>query len=335
MLNTPHGRTPESGTAHSIPAPLLVGATPASASPAFPATTGEVEAFASTHLDVVGPARAIPVSGGADTLIWRIEAAGQVSALRLFRPEQAAMAWREVAAMAATSAAGLPVPRIYAEGLWRGRPVLHMSWMPGRPLRDELCAHPWRARVLGVRFGRAQAAVHARSVSSPEPLLAHPTSWIAWADPDDALRDCLLHAARGPDVLLHLDFHPMNVLVADGRVSAVLDWANARIGDPRADLARTASILRFAPLDSGWPRPLENIARRAFIAGWRRGYREVAGPVGGMAPFYAWAGAVMIRDLTPRLGRPDLPWLDLQYLERVRQWADGWRARSKVFSTHR
>jgi aminoglycoside phosphotransferase (APT) family kinase protein len=277
-------------------------------------------------LGVAGPARAIPVAGGADTLIWRVEAAGRVSALRLFRPEQATMAQREVAAMAAAGAAGLPVPQVYAEGIWRGRPVLHMSWMPGRPLRDELRAHPWPARALGVEFGRAQAAVHA--ISPPAVLLAHPTPWIAWANPDDALRNCLRAAAYGPNVLLHLDFHPMNVLVADGRVSAVLDWANARIGDPRADLARTASILRFAPLDPGMPRLLGGWPRRLFIAGWRRGYREVTGPIGGMAPFYAWAGEVMIRDLTPRLGRPDLPWLDLQLLERVRQWADGWRERA-------
>lgn len=277
-------------------------------------------------LGVVGPERVIPVSGGADTLIWRVEAAGQVSALRLFRSEQAAMTQREVAAMAAASSAGLPVPRVYAEGMWRGRPVLHMSWMPGGPLRDEFRANPWRARALGVQFGRAQAAIHA--VSPPAALLAHPTPWIAWANPDDALRDCLLAAARGPDVLLHLDFHPMNVLVADGRVSAVLDWANARAGDPRADLARTASILRFAPLDPGVPRPLGSLLRRLFIAGWRHGYREIAGSIGGMAPFYAWAGAVMIRDLMPRLGRPELPWLNPQFLERVRQWADGWRERA-------
>jgi aminoglycoside phosphotransferase (APT) family kinase protein len=203
-----------------------------------------------------------------------------------------------------------------------------MSWMPGRPLRDELRAQPWRARALGVEFGRVQAAVHAISRTPPAALLAHPTPWIAWANPDDALRDCLRAAARGPNVLLHLDFHPRNVLVADGRVSAVLDWANARIGDPRADLARTASILRFAPLDPGVLCPLGSLLRRLFIAGWRRGYREVAGPISGMAPFYAWAGEVMIRDLTPRLGRPDLPWLDLQFLERVRQWADGWRERA-------
>ena len=289
-------------------------------------------------LGVVGPALAIPVSGGADTLIWRVETAGQVSALRLFRPEQAAIARREVEAMTAAGAAGLPVPRVYAEGSWRRRPVLHLSWMPGRPLRDELRADPWRAWALGVQFGRAQAAVHAVSltVAPPAALLAHPTplslSWIDWANPDEALRNCLLLAAtaRGPDAiaLLHLDFHPLNVLIADGRVSAVLDWANARIGDPRADLARTASILDFAPLLPGVPPLLETIVRRAFIAGWRHGYREVADPVGGMAPFYAWAGAVMIRDLTPRLGRPDLSWLDLHYLERVQQWADGWRERA-------
>jgi aminoglycoside phosphotransferase (APT) family kinase protein len=275
---------------------------------------------------VVGPARATSVSGGADTLIWRVEVAGQVSVLRLFQPEQAAMAQREVAVMAAASSAGLPVPRVYAEGIWGDRPVLHMAWMPGRPLRHALRTHPWRVRALGVQFGRTQAAVHA--VPPPAALLAHPTPWIAWANPDNALRDCLCAAARGPNVLLHLDFHPMNVLVADGRVSAVLDWANARAGDPRADLARTASILHFAPLDPAVPRPLESLARRAFIAGWRRGYCEVAGPVAGMAPFYAWAGAVMVRDLTPRLGRPDLPWLDLQFLERVRQWADSWRERT-------
>jgi hypothetical protein len=220
------------------------------------------------------------------------------------------------------------VPRVYAEGIWLNRPVLLMSWMPGRPLRDELRFHPWRAWALGVRFGRTQAAVHAPSIVPPAVLHVHPTPWIDWADPDDALRNCLLEVARGPEALLHLDFHPMNVLVADGRVSAVLDWANARIGDPRADLARTASILRFGPLDPSMPRPLESIVRRAFIAGWRRGYREVAGPVSGMAPFYAWAGKVMVRDLTPRLGRPDLPWLDPSYLERVRQWADDWRERA-------
>ncbi len=277
-------------------------------------------------LGVAGVIQATPVPGGADTIIWRVEETDQVSALRLFRPEQMAMVRREVAAMTAITAAGIPVPEIRAEGIWRDRPVLLLSWMPGRPLRDELRARPWRAWALGMQFGRQQAAIHA--VAAPAAVRGHPTSWIAWAEPDDALRECLCEAARGPDVLLHLDFHPMNVLVAGGQISGVLDWANTRAGDSRADLARTASILRFAPLDAALPQMLTRVVRRVLIAGWRQGYRETAGPVGGMAPFYAWAGAVMVRDLTPRPGRPEQRWVTPAFLARVRRWADAWRARA-------
>jgi aminoglycoside phosphotransferase (APT) family kinase protein len=172
-----------------------------------------------------------------------------------------------------------------------------------------------------------QAAIH--SIPAPS-ALRHPVPWVEWADPDEALRRRLLDRASVSDVLLHLDFHPMNVLVQHQRVTAVLDWANARAGDPRADLARTASILRFAPLAGALPPPVSYAARRALEAGWRRGYREVAGLVSGMAPFYAWAGAVMVRDLSPRLERPDLPWLTPAFLDRVQTWTKVWRARARL-----
>ncbi len=276
-------------------------------------------------LGVPGPARATAVAGGADTRIWRIEVPEWTAALRLFRPEQGEVARREVTAMAAAGAAGLPVPRLYADGVWDACPALLLQWMPGRTLRDELRSRPWRAWALGVQFGRMQATIHA--VAAPPALRGLPTSWIDGAAPDDALRACLQVDSRGT-ALLHFDYHPLNVLVTRGAVSAVLDWANARAGDPRADLARTASILQFAPLDARWP-PLERVVRRLLIAGWRRGYREVAGPVTGMAPFYAWAGFVMIHDLSPRLGRPDLPWLTTAFLDGVRRWGEEWRERSR------
>ncbi len=127
------------------------------------------------------------------------------------------------------------------------------------------------------------------------------------------------------DVLLHLDYHPANVLVQRGRVSAVLDWANARAGDRRADLARTAAILRFAPV-AGRSSPVTTMTRRAFVAGWRHGYRDMAGRVTGMAPFYAWAATVMRHDLAPRVGRTDLSWLTPALLVDIRRWGDSWRA---------
>ena len=40
------------------------------------------------------------VHGGMDTAIWRVEHSGLTSALRVFRPEQAATCQREIAAMA-------------------------------------------------------------------------------------------------------------------------------------------------------------------------------------------------------------------------------------------
>lgn len=265
-----------------------------------------------------GPARASPVLGGSDATIWRIERAGAADALRLLRPEQAAAAEREVAAMVAAAEAGVPVPRVHAAGVWRGRPAVLMDWCPGRPLADELRARPWRAYPLGRRFGRTQAAVH----RSPPPaaLADHPVPWRAWAGDDPAIAAGLRSVAPRPPALLHLDYHPLNVLVDGGRLSGVLDWANARVGDPRADLARTLSILRFAPLPGGPLALPARATRRAFEAGWRRGYRDAAGPVGPMAPFLAWAAAVMERDLAPRLGRPDLPWLTDALLADVRRW---------------
>ena len=39
-----------------------------------------------------------------------------------------------------------------------------------------------------------------------------------------------------PLVLVHGDFNPANFLYENGRVTALIDWENARVGDPREDL---------------------------------------------------------------------------------------------------
>ncbi len=39
-----------------------------------------------------------------------------------------------------------------------------------------------------------------------------------------------------PLVVVHGDFNPANFLYADGRVTALIDWENSRVGDPREDL---------------------------------------------------------------------------------------------------
>jgi aminoglycoside phosphotransferase (APT) family kinase protein len=270
-------------------------------------------------------ARAVPIRGGWDTTIWRVELDGAAYALRLFRAEQRAAAAYEALAMRTAAAAGLPAPRIEAEGTWQDRPVVLLGWCPGRTLADEAAAHPWRVWRLGLAFGATQARIHRIPVS--EPLRAGSRPWIEWVGPEQTALHELLRAIAGPDRLLHLDYHPLNVLT-DGRgVTGVIDWVNARVGDPRADLARTIAIIRLAPPPPGLHGPAVAALRRLLELAWRRGYAAIAGQPRAMAPFHAWAGAVMLRDLGPKLGRPGVPLAEAD-LHRIRTWTDRWRLRA-------
>ena len=279
-----------------------------------------------TALGRKAPARATPVVGGLDAAIWRVEQQGEVFALRVLGSNQTVVAAREIAAMASVAARGIPVPKIQATGTWQDRSAVLLGWCPGRPLSESLMAQPWRAWTLGVQIGRLQAAIHAAPI--PATVRDHPVPWQDWAAPDPPLRGCLAAIPARTPALLHLDYHPMNILVDDQRITAVLDWANVRAGDPRADLARTASILALAPRPPGFPPILFALGRRTLIAGWRHGYRSIAGPMSDMAPFYAWAGRLMEREMTPRLGRADIPWLTPDYLARIDRWTAIWRYRA-------
>jgi aminoglycoside phosphotransferase (APT) family kinase protein len=82
----------------------------------------------------------------------------------------------------------------------------------------------------------------------------------------------------------------------DGQISGIIDWANAQVGDPRADFARTYSILRVDPWLDDPPVTL-TFLRWILERAWRRGYQQVAGTVADTELFYAWAGQAMVRDL--------------------------------------
>jgi aminoglycoside phosphotransferase (APT) family kinase protein len=263
------------------------------------------------------------VSGGRDTAIFRVELGGELYALRVFRPGEDGVARREAEVMRAAGVGSVPVPRVCAEGTWRNRAALLLSWCPGRPMAEELAARPWRAWPLGVLFGRCQAAIHGRP--SPEALRAAGRAWIDWAGPGEvALAARLRETDPYEDSLVHLDYHPLNVMTDGKRITGVLDWTNARAGDPRADYARTLTILR---LDSGAASPLVLAVLRLFEAGWRSGYRRITGRPSDMAPYYAWAGAVMLRDRGPRTDRPG--GMTARELGRVRAWTERWKKRAE------
>jgi aminoglycoside phosphotransferase (APT) family kinase protein len=51
---------------------------------------------------------------------------------------------------------------------------------------------------------------------------------------------------RNPSVLLHGDFWPGNILWKDGQIAAVIDWENAALGDPLADVANSRREILWA-----------------------------------------------------------------------------------------
>jgi aminoglycoside phosphotransferase (APT) family kinase protein len=270
-------------------------------------------------LGITGTPTVTPVQGGFDMAMWKVEDEDQTYALRVFRAGAHEDCEHERVVMAAARAAGLPVPEVHAAGVWQDHPALLLTWLAGRTIADELRARPWRVWRLGIAFGRMQAAIHA--VPAPGLLRQQPDAWIAWkCEGEQTLQDRLRHLPAEEAALLHLDYHPRNVLTDGTHITGIVDWTNAHAGDPRADAARTVSILRVDPLAR---KPLlQWLGLRIFELAWRIGYHRARGRLKEMALFYTWAGTVLQHDLAPRYQhRP-------QALTPARRWTNTWKARA-------
>lgn len=275
-------------------------------------------------LDVANVQSVAPVFGGRDTLLWRVDCGTGRFALRLFRAEQQETCRREVAAMQAAGAGGIPVPTVHAAGTWQGRPALLLSWCAGQTAAEVASARPRDLVRLGVLFGRMHASVH--TVTAPASLGA-PDAWIEALGPEEATLQARLRAlSPRSDALLHLDYHASNVMTDGERVTGVLDWANALPGDPRADFARTVTLFRLSPIPSEMPFARTMTLRRLGELGWRRGYAQVAGPLEDMAAFYAWGGVMMEKDMAYHAARAGAA-VEGFDIARTQRWTARWKRR--------
>lgn len=274
-------------------------------------------------LGVTDATAATPVSGGQDTAIWRVDRSGGRYALRVFALNEERKCAREVATMRAAAVGGIPVPTVHAEGSWHGRPALLLSWCPGRTLLAALRENPLRVWRFGMMFGRMHARLHAIVLPEAPPYAPH--QWLDWGGGvESPLRERLLAVAHRPLILCHLDYHPLNVMTDGAHITAVLDWPNGLPSDPRADLARTMVLMRFIrpPM-----RPHEEALIRCFLRAWWHGYHRGRGSLGEMAPFYAWAGSVTVRDQEQKIGKPSIA-LQSADLDPLRRWTDHWKRRA-------
>jgi aminoglycoside phosphotransferase (APT) family kinase protein len=277
--------------------------------------------LAAAGWDAAGEVRA--VSGGWDTRVWRFTAAdGREHGLRLYRKgqdleAQIVRANHEAAAIAAAVNAGIVAPTVEASGVFDGAPFMIQHWLPGRQMLDRIERTPWRVWTLGIAFGALQAEFHRlkppgiRSVETIEGSVA-----ASYPELVEALAPSI-HA----DAFCHLDFHPLNVLQEGGRITGVVDFANAAISDRRADLGLTQAILVAAPLPPGPARAVMQVARRVFVRAWRTGYVRKAGDWPLTPGFEALGGAHMLAEIT-RATDEGRGWAKPEDLAALRKYVD-------------
>ncbi|MFO7695642.1 MAG: phosphotransferase [Anaerolineae bacterium] len=136
-------------------------------------------------------------------------------------------------------------------------PYILLEYLPGETLWD-----PAAPAATAHEIARQMAAVHTVRAGDPAlpPLpdrlaacqraLAHPPETL-----DDSLSEAEIRAAlaahagspdRNPHVLLHDDLWPGNILWQGGAVTGILDWSEAALGDPIADLGNSRLELLWA-----------------------------------------------------------------------------------------
>ncbi|HEY2563505.1 MAG TPA: phosphotransferase [Acidimicrobiales bacterium] len=136
---------------------------------------------------------------------------------------------------------GYPAPEVF-EISDDGRDLV-MERIDGPTMVDAGAARPWNLR----RFGRQLAELHQRLHRLPAP------EWVRGAP------------CGSGDRLLHMDLHPLNVLVArSGPV--VIDWTNAAAGDPLVDVALTRVLIASGEVPTGRAKAaLLNVGRKLLL----------------------------------------------------------------------
>jgi aminoglycoside phosphotransferase (APT) family kinase protein len=202
----------------------------------------------------------------------------------------------------------LPVPEPVAMGRAAAGypgPWSVFRWIPGEtagfPITDSV--HDWEALARdlagfvrafhavptgGLRWERGRGGPLAASNDAVCRALADSAHLVDARALDAIWHDCLAAPAHGgPDVWIHTDLMPGNLLVRDGRLHAVIDLGSGSVGDPAVDLMPAWNLL---------PREARATFRGALgvdNATWRRGRGWAIVQAAIALPYYVETNAVM------------------------------------------
>lgn len=222
------------------------------------------------HLDAGSTVlRAWPLEGGVSARVTAIELArssGAHETVVLRQPNPSRLeanpraARQEYTLLSRLHRAGLPVPAaidLDDSGEVAGAPYLVMEHIDGAVT----FAPETLDRALAY-LAEQLVTIHAVDVAALDlaflPAHSAGVSGTVWAEPEqpnasweeERIRSTLQHVwplpEKAPPAVLHGDFRPGNVLWRQGRIVGVLDWENATLGDPLADLATSRLEMLWA-----------------------------------------------------------------------------------------
>ncbi len=155
---------------------------------------------------------------------------------------------REARTIEYVASHGYPVPRV--EEVRAGGTEIVMERLEGPMMMDAMLEKP-RSMLAHTRL-LADLHDQLHAIAAPE-----------WLPEIDA----------GADRLLHLDLHPMNVMMTT-RGPVVIDWPNAGRGDPLTDIGFTYVLLTCPDMPAPWlvrtlVKPVRTTIARVFAKRYR------------------------------------------------------------------
>jgi serine/threonine protein kinase len=147
--------------------------------------------------------------------------------VRRYRDPRGGNVEREALVMRHLAGHGFPVPEVFdADGN-----DLVMQRLDGHTMLTDLERHPWRVG----RHAELWAELHGRLAEIPV---------------GDLVAQGVPARFGEPESVLHLDFHPDNIMLSSGG-PVVFDWTNATIGPAAADVAESWIVGATSTVDGG------------------------------------------------------------------------------------
>ncbi len=168
----------------------------------------------------------------------------------------------------AVHSSGVPVPSVGEIVQVNGLNGLIFQRLDGRTMLEVLTNKPWKTLRYARRMAELHAEMHSASIQvnlpNQQDRLIRKISF-AKALPDVLRAKVLsdLDSMPGGSRLCHNDFHPDNIMItSQGEI--IIDWGDASLGNPLADMARTSVIILGAIESEQVPNPVHKTIFRLF-----------------------------------------------------------------------